>query len=103
MSNRSSYHDDTSLNLDGGETVVAPGFTLSFRRIDESAFDIIGKVNAKNSSITAVSHFVFSSDGRTLTETKDQTEREVVPEGVERATGAVIRTSRSVLVFNKTP
>ena len=101
MSNRSSYHDDTSLSLDGAETVVAPGFTLSFRRIDDSAFDIIGKATARNSTIATVSHFVFSSDGRTLTETKNQSKREVVPDGDTRATGAVIGTSSSVLVFNK--
>jgi hypothetical protein len=32
-----------------------------------------------------------------------QTEREVVPDGVDKTTGAVIRISTSVLVFNKIP
>jgi hypothetical protein len=50
-----------------------------------------------------VSRFSFSSDGRTLTETKTQTEREVVLEGADQTTGAVIRSSTSVLVFDKIP
>jgi hypothetical protein len=97
-----SGHDDNSLSLDGRETVVGP-ISLSFSRIDDSTFDIVSKVNISNRNLGEVSRFSFSSDGRTLTETKTQTEREVVPEGVDKITGAVIRTSTSVLVFNKIP
>jgi hypothetical protein len=96
-----SSHDDNSLSLDGRET-VGPG-SLSFRRIDDSTFDIVSKVNISGRNLGEVSRFSFSFDGRTLTETKTQTVREVVPEGVDKSTGAVIRTSTSVLVFNRIP
>jgi hypothetical protein len=97
-----STHDDNSLSLDGRETVVGP-ISLSFKRIDDATFEIVSKVSINNRNFGEVSRFSFSSDGRTLTETKTQTEREVVPEGVDKTTGGVIRTSTSVLVFNKTP
>jgi hypothetical protein len=93
-------HEENSLSLDGRETVIGP-VSFSFKRIDDSTFDIISKLNSKNNNIGEVSHFAVSSDGRTLTETKTQTEREVMPEGADQTMGAVIRTSRSVLVFNK--
>jgi hypothetical protein len=96
-----SGHDDSSLSLDGRETVFGP-VALSFRRIDDSAFDIVSKLNYTNRNLGEVSHFAFSSDGRTLTETKTQTEREVVPEGTDKATGAVIKRSTFVLVFSRT-
>jgi hypothetical protein len=97
-----SVHDDTSVSLDGGETVIGPG-SLSFRPIDVSTFEILTKVNISNSNVGEVSRFSFSSDGKTLTETKTQTEREVVPEGVDKTAGAVIKTSKFVLVFTKVP
>jgi hypothetical protein len=97
-----SYHDDTSLSLDGRETVMGPG-SLSFRRNDDSAFDIASKLNTGNINFSEVSHFAFSPDGRTLTETKTQTLQEVVPEGAEKSTGAVIKTSTFVPVFSKAP
>ena len=55
------------------------------------------------SDMTKVSHFALSSDGRTLTETKTQTERELVPDSVDKTSGAVIKTSTFVLVFNRVP
>jgi hypothetical protein len=97
-----SYHDDTSLNLDGSETVVGPVF-LSFRRIDGPTFDIVSRMNNASVDFGKVSHFVFSTDGRTLTETKTQTLREIVREDADRNTGAVLKTSTFVLVFSKTP
>jgi PadR family transcriptional regulator PadR len=97
-----SSHDNNSLNLDGRATVVGP-ISHSFMRIDYSTFDIISKLNAKNPNIGEVSHFSFSLDGKTLTETKTQTEREAVPEGADKATGAVLRTFISILVFSRTP
>jgi len=97
-----SAYDDNSLSIDGRETVVGP-ISLSFRRIDDSTFDIISKINISNRNLGEVSRFSVSSDGRTLTETKTQTEREVVPEGVDKSTGAEIRTSTAVLVFSKDP
>ncbi len=79
------------LRLDGSEASLATGAILFVRRIDDSSFDVIGKVTTGNTTIGEVSHFAFSPDGLTLTETKTQTETE--PEG---------RTSVSVLIFNKT-
>jgi hypothetical protein len=95
-------HEENSLSLDGQETVIGPA-SLSFRRIDDSTFDIISRLNTKNTNIGEVSQFAVSSDGQTLTETKTQTEREGVPEDAEKNSGAVIRTSISVLVFHKLP
>jgi hypothetical protein len=46
-----------------------------------------------------VSRFVFSPDGKSLTETKTQTERAMVAEGADKSSGTVIKTSTSVLVF----
>ena len=97
-----SAHDDNSLSLDGKETVVGP-ISLSFKRIDDATFEIVSKASISNRNFGEVSRFSFSSDGRTLTETKTQTERDVVPEGVDKTTGGVIRTSTAVLVFNKIP
>jgi hypothetical protein len=97
---------DISLSLDGSETVLGAGslsLSLSFRPIDDSTFEIVSKVNIPNTNVGELSRFSFSSDGRTLTETKTQTERKVVPEGVDKTTGAVIRTSQFVLIFNKVP
>jgi hypothetical protein len=97
-----SGHDDTALSLDGRETVLGP-FSLSFRPIDGSTFEVTSKVNIPGSNVGEVSRFSFSPDGRTLTETKTQTEREAVPEGADKTAGAVIKTSKFVLVFSKVP
>jgi hypothetical protein len=51
---------------------------------------------------TPLSHFSMP-DGRSLTEMKTQTEREAVAKGADKSSGAVIKTSRSVLVFAKVP
>jgi hypothetical protein len=95
-------HEESSLSLDGQETVIGPG-SLSFRRMDDSSFDIISRLNTKNTNVGEVSHFAVSSDGQTLTETKTQTKREAVPDDADKNSGAVIRTSISVLVFRKLP
>jgi hypothetical protein len=71
-------HEETSFSLDGQETVVRPG-SLSFRRIDDSTFDIISRLNTKDTNVGEVSHFAGSSDGQTLTETKTQTEEKPCP------------------------
>ena len=75
-----STHEDNRVKLDGTATVIGP-LSLSFRRIDNSTFDIISAINIPGRNIGQVSRFVFSSDGRTMTETKTQTQREPVPEG----------------------
>jgi hypothetical protein len=97
-----AVHDDTRLSLDGTETVLGP-FFLSFRPIDTSTFEIISRVNISNSNVGEVSRFSFSPDGRTLTETKTQTQREIVPQGNDKTTGALIKISKFVLVFRKVP
>jgi hypothetical protein len=96
-----SGHDDTSLDLDGTETVFGP-VSLSVRLVDDSTFEILSKVKPSNPNLVEVSRFSVSSDGAKLTETKTQTEREVVPEDANKA-GAVIRVVTSVLVFGKQP
>jgi hypothetical protein len=93
-------HDDTSLSLDGSETIVGSA-SLALRRIDDSTFEIISKLNIKNKEYQELSRFTFSTDGKALTETKTQTEREVAFRGGDSAQGAVIRSSTSVLVFSK--
>ncbi len=42
-----SAHDDNRLSLDGKETFAGP-ISFSFRRIDDSTFDIISKVRIHN-------------------------------------------------------
>jgi hypothetical protein len=97
-----SGHDDTTLRLDGGEAVLGP-FSLSCRPIDGSNFEVISKANIPDTNVGEVSRFSFSSDGRTLTETKTQTEREVVPAGADKAAGGVIKTSTFILAFSRVP
>jgi hypothetical protein len=97
-----SSHDDTSLSLNGEETVIGP-VSLSFKPVNESTFEIISKLKNSNPNLGEVSHFSVSPDGTKLIETKTQTEREVVTEGASKTTGAAIRVATSVLVFFKQP
>jgi hypothetical protein len=101
---RGSLHEESDLNLDGTETILAPGLTVAFRRIDDTSFDIIRRMNKqKLGNHIGKNHFVFSADGKILTETKTHTEREVVSQGMDQTKSAVIRTSTIVLVFHKDP
>lgn len=95
-------HEDIPLRLDGSSTDVGP-VSLFFRRIDNSAFEIISTLNVPNTNVGEVSRYVFSSDGSKLTATKIQTERAPVPVGTDQSKGAVIRTSKSILVYDKLP
>ena len=88
-------HDDNTLRLDGGSV------SLSFRRIDDSAFEIVSAVNDPNANVGEVSRYAFSADGSELTATKIQTERAPVPSGADKSKSAVIRTSKSILVYDK--
>ena len=83
-----SSHDDITIRLDGRETIIGP-VSLSFKRIDDFTFDIISKVSIDDRNFEELSHYSFSSDGRTLTETKTQAE------------SAANKISTSVLVFSK--
>lgn len=95
-------HEDIPLRLDGTPTNVGP-VALSFRRVDNYAFEIISTINVPNTYVGEVSRYVFSSDGSTLTATKIQTERAPVPVGTDQSKGAVIRTSKFILVYDKLP
>jgi hypothetical protein len=95
-------HDESTLNLDGKEISIGNGVSIAFRKIDELTFDIIVKLNSQAlGNHVGENRFVFSPDGKTLTETKAHTEREVVPEGADQTQSPLIRMSTSVLVFNK--
>jgi hypothetical protein len=88
-----SVHEEFNVSLDEKETVVPPGVTISFRRIDDATFDVIVKANAPGiGNQVGENRFVFSEDGRKLTETKIHTER-------DQTGRAVIRTSTTILVF----
>lgn len=75
--------------------------SLSFRRIDNFAFEIISVIDVPNTNVGEVSRYVFSSDWSGLTATKIQTERALVPTGTDKSKGAVIRTSKLILVYDK--
>jgi hypothetical protein len=94
--------DDNTLRLDGTPTDLGP-LSLSFRRIDNSTFEIISAANVPNSNVAEVSRYVFSPDGEKLVATKVQTERASVPPGTDKSKGAVIRTSKFILVYDKVP
>lgn len=97
-------HDDTTLRLDGTPTNVGDGYaSLSFRQIDNSAFEVTSTLSDPNNNVGEVSRYVFSSDGNKLTATKIQTERAPEPAGTDKDKGAVIRTSKFILVYDKLP
>jgi hypothetical protein len=99
-----SLHDESDVNLDGTETVIAPGARISFVRIDDTTFDLIVKMNNQDvGNHVGENRFVFSADGKTLTETKVHTEREVVAERTDQTKGAIIRASTTVFVFHRIP
>lgn len=77
--------------------------SLFFRRIDNSAFEIISTFNVPNTNLGEVSRYVFSSDGSKLTATKIQAGKAPVPTGTDQRKGAVIRQSKFILVYDKLP
>lgn len=95
-------HEDTSLNLDGTQSHTGP-ISLSFRRIDDSTFEISSTIDIPNSNVGQVSRYVFSPEGKKLTATKIQTQRAPAPAGTEKSKGAVIKTSKFILVYDKAP
>ena len=62
----------TTLRLDGKETTMPGGFQVVFKGIDDVTFEIIVTLPGVGAG---VNRFVFSSDGKTLVETKTQTLR----------------------------
>ena len=93
--------ETSKVQLDGTETVVAANVIASFKRIDDRSFELTITARIPAGIGIGVNRFVFSSDGKTLTETKTQTLRAAVPKGNDPEKAAVIRTSKSVLVFEK--
>jgi hypothetical protein len=102
ISQLGTSHEAYDVDVDRGESVIPGGPKTTFKRIDDATFDIVVSVNNKAlGNHVGQNRFVFSSDGRTLTETKTHTEREVAPEGSDPTKSAVIRSSTSVLVFHR--
>jgi hypothetical protein len=93
-------HTDNILRLDGTPARAGPA-SLYFRRIDNSAFEIISTLDDPNSNVDEVSRYVFSADGSKLTATKIQTERAPVPAGADKSKGSVIRESKFILLYNR--
>jgi hypothetical protein len=93
--------ETSKVQLDGRETVVAPNVIASFKRIDDRSFELTITARTPAGNGIGVNRFVFSPDGKTLTETKTQTLKAAVPEGSDPEKAAVIRTSKFVLVFEK--
>jgi hypothetical protein len=93
-------HEQSRLNLDGSKTMVGP-ISLAFKRIDDSTFEITSAAKIRDSAFTEVSRYVVSSDGKVLTGTKTQSEGDRIPEQTVGNQGASVRTSRSVLVYNR--
>jgi hypothetical protein len=91
-----SAHDNTTLSLDGKPTVLGP-ISLFFRGIDDSAFEIVSQLTVPGRNVEEVSHFSVSGDGKTLTETKTQTEKSLP------GNNSANKTSTSVLVFTRLP
>jgi hypothetical protein len=101
-----ALHEVFDLNLNTGEIAAppVPGLSIKFKRIDDMAFDIVLSVNSTDfGNHVGVNHFVFSADGKTLTETKTHTQRELTPPGEDQSEGAVIKTATSILVFHRPP
>ena len=95
-------HERIPVRLDGSPTDVGP-VSLSLGRIDNSEFEIISTLNVRNTNFGEVNRYVFSSDGSKLTAMKIQTERAPVPVGTDQSKGAVTRTSKFILVYDKLP
>jgi hypothetical protein len=92
-----TFHDDTRLSLDGKETIAGP-ISLSFKQIDDANFEIVSR--SRTSTLTELSRFAFSADGKTLVETKTQTD--TAGPGADKGANPSIRISVTVLVFNRT-
>jgi hypothetical protein len=92
--------DDTSLRLDGTETKVGPA-VLVLRPIDAYTFEIVSTLKQSEREYRQVSRFVFSRDGRSLTETKLQTERALAAGATAESGDQILRSSTSTLLFSR--
>lgn len=93
--------ETSRVQLNGKKTVVATDITASYKRIDEQSFEITVTANLPAGKGVGVNQFVFSPDGKTLTEKKIQTLKAAVPEGGDPEKAQVLKTSKSVLIFEK--
>jgi hypothetical protein len=93
--------ETSRVRLDGKETVIATGINASFKRTDETSFEITITANTAAGKGVGVNQFAFSPDGKILTETKTQTLKAAIPEGSDPEKAPVLKTTRSVLIFEK--
>ena len=98
--NTITSQDDTALSLDGRESNVGPA-ALAFRLVDSSAFEILSRLKVNDREYQEVSRFVFSPDGKTLTETKTQTERSNAAGPGDKEKREAARSSITVLIFSR--
>jgi hypothetical protein len=95
-------HEEFDVDLDHPESNLPGGPKISFTKIDDATFTIVLTVNNKTlGNQVGVNRFLFSGDGEKLIETKTHTERELAPEGADPAESRVIRTSTSILTFDR--
>jgi hypothetical protein len=87
-------HEEQYVKLDGTPTAIrgVPDASTTFQRIDDRTFEIVVRIISADTDFEGINRFAISDDGNTLTETKTQ---------VYRANGKDLRSSTSVLVFNK--
>jgi hypothetical protein len=90
--------EDTSLDLNGEETNLGPG-VLTFRPVNSFEFEILSSLQVKDAQYQEISRFVFSADGKTLTETKTQTLRTLAPDNPDEINSAPTKSSSTVLFF----
>ena len=60
----------TNLRRDGKESTMPGGILVTFKKLDDVSFEVIVRLPGVG---TGVNRFAFSSDGKTLVETKTQT------------------------------
>ena len=90
--------DDTNLSLDGTEIRIGPA-VLVVRPIGPYSFEIVSTLKQAEREYRQVSRFVFSQDGRSLTETKLQTERALAAGATSESGDQILRASTSTLLF----
>jgi hypothetical protein len=93
-------HDDIRLSLDGRPT-AAGGMAFFFKRDNDSGFDVISTVSLRTGDIEEVSRFAYSPEGKTLTETKTQTQKPASPVDATKTSGPLTRSSKFILVFSR--
>lgn len=101
LSDGRHFSEVSKVPLDGKEVSIAKDITAIFKRVDDRAFEITVTANTAVGKGIGVNHFVFSSDGKTLTETKTQTLKPNVSGTDDATKEAQVKTTSSVLFFQK--